>query len=239
MSADGRTTVIKTYQQIAAELGELVQRKNAAYGNSVDAGDRIMAILYPAGITPQRMPRALRLVRILDKVNRYATDNDSFGESPLIDVAGYCITILHEEQKESAEECTHVNASDPAANNSPQAPRASAAPSTSEKTTTSASATSERSSTSSCCKRSNASSAAEPMYSSPAPVVRRRFLCSTEAVPAAQRDVRYICSICGHDVRLYPEVFNIFVTNYWSPICMCCMKGEAAAKAALTQEVAL
>lgn len=80
-----------SFKEIAADLGNLVTEKNAAYGNAfVDAGT-FLRLLYPDGIAVERYGDALLLVRIFDKQKRVATRKGAFGESPYKDIAGYGI----------------------------------------------------------------------------------------------------------------------------------------------------
>jgi len=75
----------------ARELGELLVRKNAAYGSSFLKAGEFLALLYPMGIRPEQYTDALLLVRIFDKCMRVATRKGAFGESPYLDIAGYGI----------------------------------------------------------------------------------------------------------------------------------------------------
>lgn len=77
------------YQELGREMGELVQAKNSAYGDSFSNSGRILAILYPNGVAPEQYGDMLTVVRILDKLARIATRKDAFGESPFRDIAGY------------------------------------------------------------------------------------------------------------------------------------------------------
>ena len=79
------------YEEIGARIGALVDRKNAAYGNSIHDAGKIMNILYPRGIGADQMADALALVRILDKMFRIANTKNAFGENPFEDIAGYGI----------------------------------------------------------------------------------------------------------------------------------------------------
>jgi hypothetical protein len=88
---------------IAQQIGELVERKNAAYGSSFEKSGPALRLLFPAGIPSAQMEDALLLARIWDKMQRIATDRDALGESPYRDIAGYGIlgAALHESRKES------------------------------------------------------------------------------------------------------------------------------------------
>lgn len=79
------------YREIARQIGELVEKKNAAYGSSFAKSGPFLRLLYPGGIAPEQYDDALLLVRIFDKLQRIATDRDALGESPYRDIAGYGI----------------------------------------------------------------------------------------------------------------------------------------------------
>lgn len=78
-------------REIGREIGDLVARKNAAYGSSFDKSGQFLTLLYPAGLRPDQFDDALLLVRIFDKCMRIATRKDAFSESPYRDLAGYGI----------------------------------------------------------------------------------------------------------------------------------------------------
>ena len=81
------------YEDIGAEIGRLVDRKQKAYGRSFDHSGKILAILYPHGIKPNQYGDLLGMVRILDKLFRIATDRNALGEDPWADVAGYALLM--------------------------------------------------------------------------------------------------------------------------------------------------
>lgn len=84
---------------LANEIGNLVQEKNKAYGNSFASCGDFLRILYPSGIVPAQYGDALCLVRIFDKAMRIATDKDALGESPYRDIAGYALLGLSNSPK--------------------------------------------------------------------------------------------------------------------------------------------
>ena len=90
------------YENIAKEIGKLVDQKNAAYGSSFAESHKILSVLYPNGIKPEQYTDALAIVRVLDKLFRIANHKNAFGESPWKDIAGYAILGVanHEENKE-------------------------------------------------------------------------------------------------------------------------------------------
>ncbi len=79
------------YALMGQKIGELVEQKQAAYGDSFGKAGNILRELYPDGIRPEQYDDALCIVRIIDKLFRVATDRDAFGESPYRDIAGYGI----------------------------------------------------------------------------------------------------------------------------------------------------
>lgn len=81
----------QSYSLLALEIGELVEQKQAAYGDSFGKSGDVLRILYPNGISPDRIDDALCVVRIVDKLFRIATNRDALGESPYRDIAGYAL----------------------------------------------------------------------------------------------------------------------------------------------------
>lgn len=79
------------FVDIGARVGTLVQHKAEAYGDSLRVAAKCMQLMYPNGIPFEKIPDALLIVRILDKLNRIANDKGAFGESPYLDIAGYGI----------------------------------------------------------------------------------------------------------------------------------------------------
>lgn len=76
------------YVPLSMELGELVNKKSVAYGDSARRAGKILSILYPAGITPSQYADLLLMVRVLDKLSRIST-GEKDQESPWLDIAGY------------------------------------------------------------------------------------------------------------------------------------------------------
>lgn len=79
------------YSEIGLGIGETVEKKQAAYGDSFGKSGQVMRILYPEGVSPGKLDDALTVVRVLDKLFRIATDRDALGESPWRDIAGYAL----------------------------------------------------------------------------------------------------------------------------------------------------
>lgn len=82
------------YEEIAADVGRMVDTKNKAYGDSFAKCPQYLKILYPNGITPDQYPDMLALVRDFDKNMRIATNKNAFAEDPWQDKAGYAVLRL-------------------------------------------------------------------------------------------------------------------------------------------------
>lgn len=76
-------------KNLANQLGDLIDKKNKAYGNSFAKSSEILAVLYPNGVLPEKYPDLLFTIRILDKLARIATDPEAFSEDPYNDISGY------------------------------------------------------------------------------------------------------------------------------------------------------
>lgn len=83
-----------SYAELGLEIGQLVDKKNAAYGDSHAKSAAFLRLLYPNGITPENYEHALAIIRVFDKLSRLATNNDPFGENPWQDIAGYSMLAL-------------------------------------------------------------------------------------------------------------------------------------------------
>lgn len=81
------------YEEIGAEIGRLVDKKQKAYGQSFNHVGEVLKILYPQGIKIEQYDDVLAIVRILDKFFRIATDKSALGENPWQDVAGYSLLM--------------------------------------------------------------------------------------------------------------------------------------------------
>lgn len=92
------------YEDLAKRVGQLVDEKNKAYGNSfADVGD-FLKILYPNGVSPENYTDMLCVVRVFDKLKRIATKKDAFGESPYKDIVGYALLGLQKDEDLSSKE---------------------------------------------------------------------------------------------------------------------------------------
>lgn len=89
-----------TFTEIGTNIGQLVEKKNAAYGNAFAESCKILEVLFPNGVPVEKYTDLLTITRILDKLFRIATDKDALGESPFGDIAGYAILALKRQQDE-------------------------------------------------------------------------------------------------------------------------------------------
>jgi len=80
-----------SYKETAEEIGQLVEEKNKAYGNSFAKSEEMLKILYPDGIPEDSYEDVLLLARIFDKMMRIANQKEAFDEDPYKDIAGYGI----------------------------------------------------------------------------------------------------------------------------------------------------
>lgn len=91
------------FQQAAREVGDLVEEKNKAYGDSHGDCDAFLGILYPDGVRPDQYGDMLTVVRIFDKLKRIATNKGAFSEDPWKDICGYGLLGLVKGKADSEE----------------------------------------------------------------------------------------------------------------------------------------
>ena len=77
------------YEDIGFEVGELVQRKQRAYGDSFGRSCDCLRQMFPNGIKPEQYDDLLTIARILDKLFRIANNPKAFNENPYQDIVGY------------------------------------------------------------------------------------------------------------------------------------------------------
>jgi len=90
---------MSNYHDLAREIADLLEVKQAQYGNSVGTTPKILALLYPDGVRVDQYADVLTVVRMLDKLKRVATGHPSDTEDPWEDIAGYAILRLAERRK--------------------------------------------------------------------------------------------------------------------------------------------
>ena len=102
---------MKTFQELAKEIAELVTEKERAYGSAFDKAGDFMRLLYPEGIKPDQYKDMLCTVRIFDKLMRIATSYEGTEEKKVeaySDINGYSLLGL----RASLEEQTVVKKSE-------------------------------------------------------------------------------------------------------------------------------
>lgn len=87
------------FEELGKEIGQLVDQKNKAYGNSFGEAGNFLKILYPDGVSPEKYDDMLCVVRIFDKLKRIATKKDAFSESPYADIVGYGLLGLNRDNE--------------------------------------------------------------------------------------------------------------------------------------------
>lgn len=94
------------FEELAREVGALVDKKNKAYGNSFGEAGDFLKILYPNGVKPEQYTDMLCIVRIFDKLKRIANEKEAFQESPYRDIVGYGLLGLNldESKKPSSDD---------------------------------------------------------------------------------------------------------------------------------------
>ena len=88
---------MKTFQELAKDIAELVTEKERAYGSAFDKAGDFMRILYPEGIKPEQYKDMLCTVRIFDKLMRIATSYEGTEERKIeaySDIMGYALLGL-------------------------------------------------------------------------------------------------------------------------------------------------
>lgn len=96
---DTKESGLGKFAKLALQVGELVDEKNTAYGNSFGEAGNFLKILYPNGVPPEKYDDMLCVVRIFDKLKRIATKKDAFGESPYGDIVGYGLLGLNRDNE--------------------------------------------------------------------------------------------------------------------------------------------
>ena len=105
---------MKTFQELATDIGTLVEEKNKAYGSAFDKAGDFMRLLYPEGIKPDQYKDMLCTVRIFDKLMRIATSCEDTEEKKIdaySDIMGYALLGLRSSILENNEEVALRNMS--------------------------------------------------------------------------------------------------------------------------------
>ena len=73
------------------QVGDLVNDKQRAYGDSFGRSGECLRQMFPKGIKPDQYDDLLTIARILDKLFRLANDPSAFDENPYRDIVGYAL----------------------------------------------------------------------------------------------------------------------------------------------------
>ncbi len=88
----------KNYEDLGYDVGELVQRKQVAYGDSFGRSGECLRQMFPNGVRPDQLDDVLTIARILDKLFRIANQKGAFDESPYRDICGYALLAMKKEE---------------------------------------------------------------------------------------------------------------------------------------------
>ena len=87
-----------TYAAMALALGQLVDSKQAQYGDSIAAMGPLLKLHFPNGIKPEQYNTVALLVRIEDKLGRLTRGNGEGDEDAWKDIAGYGLLGSRQQQ---------------------------------------------------------------------------------------------------------------------------------------------
>ena len=76
-----------SYDSIGWDVGQLVQSKQRAYGDSFGRSGECLRQMFPEGIKLNQYDDLLTIARILDKLFRIANDPKAFSENPWQDLS--------------------------------------------------------------------------------------------------------------------------------------------------------
>ena len=83
-----------SYDSIGWDVGQLVQSKQRAYGDSFGRSGECLRQMFPEGIKLNQYDDLLTIARILDKLFRIANDPKAFSENPWQDIVGYGLLAM-------------------------------------------------------------------------------------------------------------------------------------------------
>ena len=87
------------FADLGLEVGNLVAKKNKAYGDSAGTAGEMLKLLWPNGVPVEQYNDMLLLVRVWDKMKRIATDKTALGEDPWADITGYGLLGLAQHRR--------------------------------------------------------------------------------------------------------------------------------------------
>jgi len=89
-----KTSDMDSYDSIGWDVGQLVQAKQNAYGDSFGRSGECLRQMFPEGIKLNQYDDLLTIARILDKLFRIANDPKAFSENPWQDIVGYGLLAM-------------------------------------------------------------------------------------------------------------------------------------------------
>ena len=89
------------YDSIGWDVGQLVQAKQTAYGDSFGRSGECLRQMFPQGIKQTQYDDLLTIARILDKLFRIANDPKAFDENPWQDIVGYGLLAMKRHDKKT------------------------------------------------------------------------------------------------------------------------------------------
>jgi hypothetical protein len=84
------------YTRTGREIGQLVDKKNAQYGDAINVTGDFLKLLFPNGIQPENYNNVAVLVRVFDKMKRIANGNQG-EENAWRDICGYGLLMSKED----------------------------------------------------------------------------------------------------------------------------------------------
>ena len=85
----------KDFAGLGFGVGELVGRKQKAYGDSFGRSGECLRQMFPDGIKPEQYDDLLTIARIIDKLFRIANNSGAFEENPYQDIVGYGLLAMN------------------------------------------------------------------------------------------------------------------------------------------------
>jgi len=85
----------KDFAGLGFDVGDLVEKKQKAYGDSFGRSGACLRQMFPDGIKPEQYDDLLTIARIIDKLFRIANDANAFEENPYQDIVGYGLLAMN------------------------------------------------------------------------------------------------------------------------------------------------
>ena len=85
----------KDFAGLGFDVGDLVEKKQKAYGDSFGRSGECLRQMFPDCIKPEQYDDLLTIARIIDKLFRIANDANAFEENPYQDIVGYGLLAMN------------------------------------------------------------------------------------------------------------------------------------------------